>query len=200
MHRAAHSTRCHQGGQRQDLDERSARGAKSTRASMPLLRQQHAHHRDLLARATTETQTHANSAKDQDRHLMMTELMLDTCKYAQCLCWLRADNVIPCVVTSMLPFGKTQKRKIALQSRSVTRSQFNSRTCRGQNCPRCRHLPPHRRLTPRRNPHSCGTAYVPQPRFRALALFGRRPPERVVGIVDAGVQKPAHNLPSALQK
>ena len=41
---------------------------------------------------------------------MMTELMLDTCKYAQCLCWLRADNVIPCVVTSMLPFGKTQKR------------------------------------------------------------------------------------------
>ena len=24
---------------------------------------------------------------------MMTELMLDTCKYAQCLCWLPADNV-----------------------------------------------------------------------------------------------------------
>ena len=45
---------------------------------MPLLRQQHAYHRDLLARATAETQTHANSAKD--RHLMMTELMLDTCK------------------------------------------------------------------------------------------------------------------------
>jgi hypothetical protein len=79
----------------------------------------------------------------------------------------------------MLPFGKTQKRKIALQRRSVTRSQFNSRTCRGQNCPRCRHVPPHRGLSPRRNPHSCGTAYVPPPRFRALALFGRRPPERV---------------------
>src|SRR5215467_6471723 len=40
---------------------------------MPLLRQQHAHHRDLLERATAETQTHANSAKDQDRHLMITE-------------------------------------------------------------------------------------------------------------------------------
>jgi hypothetical protein len=76
--RAAHSGRCHQGGQRHGFDQRSARGAKSTRASMPLLRQQHAHHRDLLARATAETQTHANSAKDQDRHLMMTELMLDT--------------------------------------------------------------------------------------------------------------------------
>src|SRR5277367_969530 len=30
------------------------------------------------------------------------------------------------------------------------------------------------------------------PRFRALALFRRRPPERVVGIVGAGVRKPAH--------
>jgi hypothetical protein len=70
---------------------------------------------------------------------MMTELMLDTCKYAQCLCWLPADNVIPCVVTSMLPFGKTQKRKIALQRRSVTRSQFNSRTCRVAKLPT---LPP----------------------------------------------------------
>jgi hypothetical protein len=137
--RAAHSGRCHQGGQRHGFDQRSARGAKSTRASMPLLRQQHAHHRDLLARATAETQTHANSAKDQDRHLMITELMLDTCNYAQCLCWLQVDNVIPCVVTSMWPFGKTQKRKIALQGRSVTRSQFNSRTFRVAKLPT---LPP----------------------------------------------------------
>ena len=121
------------------FDERSARGAKSTRASMPLLRQQHAHHRDLPARATAETQAHASSAKDQDRHLMMTELMLDICKYDQCLCWLPADNVIPCVVTSMLPFGKTQKRKIALLRRSVTRSQPNSRPCR---VAKLRTLPP----------------------------------------------------------
>jgi hypothetical protein len=96
--------------QRQDFDERSARGVKSTRASVPLLRQQHAHHRDLPARATAETQAHASSAKDHDRHLMMTKLMLDICKYDQCLCWLPADNVIPCLVTSMLSFGKTQKR------------------------------------------------------------------------------------------
>src|SRR5271155_5509040 len=38
------------------------------------------------------------------------------------------------------------------------------------------------------------------PQFRALALFGRRPPERVVGIVGAGIRKPAHNPPFALQK
>ena len=57
---------------------------------------------------------------------MMTELMLDTCKYAQCLCWLRPDNVIPCVVTSMWPFGKTQKRKIASHKYSAARLQSNS--------------------------------------------------------------------------
>src|SRR5580700_2367012 len=38
---------------------------------------------------------------------------------------------------------------------------------------------PHRRLRPRRNPHSCGTTAVPNPRFPALALFGRRPSECV---------------------
>ena len=42
-------------------------------------------------------------------------------------------------------------------------------------------------------------AYVPPPRFRALALFGRRPPERVVGIVGAGVRKPAQQRTIALQ-
>jgi hypothetical protein len=35
------------------------------------------------------------------------------------------------------------------------------------------------RLRPRRNPHSCGTTAVPNPRFPALALFGRRPSECV---------------------
>src|SRR5207245_10473888 len=36
------------------------------------------------------------------------------------------------------------------------------------------------RLSPRQIPHSArGTAFVPIPRFRALALFGRRPPQLV---------------------
>src|SRR5271155_1683139 len=38
------------------------------------------------------------------------------------------------------------------------------------------------------------------PQFRALALFGRRPPERVVGIVGAGIRKPAHKLTSTFYK
>jgi hypothetical protein len=45
---------------------------------------------------------------------MMTELMLDTCNYAQCLCWLPADNVIPCVVTSMLPVRQNSKAQDCL--------------------------------------------------------------------------------------
>ena len=70
---------------------------------------------------------------------MIAELMLDTYNYAQCPCWLPVDNVISCVVTTMLPFGKTQKRNIALQRRSVSRSQFNSRTGRVAKLPT---LPP----------------------------------------------------------
>src|SRR5215467_8230568 len=38
------------------------------------------------------------------------------------------------------------------------------------------------------------------PRLRALALFGRRPPEREEPLVIAGVQKPAHNQTHALQQ
>ena len=100
---AARSGRCHQGCQRQGFDERSVRAAKGARASMPLM-QQHAHHRDLLARAAAETQAHGNSTKDQHRHLV-TELMLDRYKYAQCLCWHPADNAVAFVMTATLPFG-----------------------------------------------------------------------------------------------
>jgi len=62
----------------------------------------------------------------------------------------------------------------------MTRSSHGAnRRAAWQNCARCRHLRPHRRLRPRRNPHRSGTTAVPNPRFRALALFGRRPSECV---------------------
>src|SRR4029077_16577109 len=67
---ATHPGRCHQSRQCQP------RGAKSTRASLPLLRQLHAHHRDLLAGATAQcfekpsAPPDAASAEDQVRHLM----------------------------------------------------------------------------------------------------------------------------------
>jgi hypothetical protein len=61
---STHSHRCHQGRQSQ------ARRVESARASLPLLRQLHAHHRDLLAGATAQAPPDAASAEDQVRHLM----------------------------------------------------------------------------------------------------------------------------------
>src|ERR1700686_677685 len=81
--------------------------------------------------------------------------------------------------------------------------------CDPQLCTHTYHRPPSqndrvdrcRDPTLRSNLHSaCCTSVPYPPRFRALALFGRRPPERVVGIVGAGVRKPAHERPPALQK
>src|SRR6516164_2910894 len=51
-----------------------------------------------------------------------------------------------------------------------------------KDCRRCIRSALHTRLNPRQNPHSARGTATPYllPRFRALALFGRRPPERVV--------------------
>ena len=55
-------------------------------------------------------------------------------------------------------------------------------------------------LTPRQNPHRARCTVAPhRPRFRALALFGRRPPQRVDSLIIAGVRKPAQERPHALQ-
>src|SRR5712672_593420 len=67
-----HPDRRHQGCPHKGFDKRSVRRAESARASLPLLRRPHAHHRDLLARATAEAPPDPASAEDQDRHLMTT--------------------------------------------------------------------------------------------------------------------------------
>ena len=61
-----HPDRCYQSCQRQGFDKRSARGTKSTRASLPLLRQPHDHHRDLLARTKAEAPPFARSTSNHD--------------------------------------------------------------------------------------------------------------------------------------
>jgi hypothetical protein len=66
-----HPDRCHQSCQRQGFDKRSARGTESTRASLPLLRQPHDHHRDLLAGVPAKAPPHAGSTSNQDRYLMI---------------------------------------------------------------------------------------------------------------------------------
>src|SRR5258708_32326081 len=68
---AAHPDRCHQSCQRH------VRRAKTTRASLPLLRWPHDHHRDLLARPTAKcfekpsAPPHTGPTSNQDRHLMI---------------------------------------------------------------------------------------------------------------------------------
>ena len=75
---AAPPDRRHQGCHHKGFDKRSARTAESARASLPLLRRPHAHHRDLPAGATAQcfekpsAPLHPASTSDQDRHLMMT--------------------------------------------------------------------------------------------------------------------------------
>src|SRR5712692_5458454 len=60
--------------------------------------------------------------------------------------------------------------------------------------PAARSAPTSPSQNPRRNPHSpCCTAATHSPRFRALALFGRRPLERVDSLVIAGIRKPAQD-------
>ena len=62
----AHPDRRHQGR------HHKARRAKTARAFLPMLRQPHAHHRDLLAGATAQAPPDPTSGEDPDRHLMMT--------------------------------------------------------------------------------------------------------------------------------
>src|SRR5215472_15024334 len=63
---SAHPSRRHQGR------HLKAGRAADARASLPMLRQPHAHHRDLLAGATAQAPPDATSGEDPDRHLMMT--------------------------------------------------------------------------------------------------------------------------------
>jgi len=56
-------------------------------------------------------------------------------------------------------------------------------------------------LAPRPNPHSVrGTAATDLPRFRALALLGRRPPQRVDDLVIPASEKPAQQRTHAPQQ
>src|SRR5215475_5443829 len=63
---STHPSRRHQGC------HHKARRAESARASLPMLRRPHAHHRDLLCWATAKAPPDPTSAEDPHRHLMMT--------------------------------------------------------------------------------------------------------------------------------
>ena len=94
-----------------------------------------------------------------------------------------------------LSAGTAQARITALHSIAVARPILSSTGRSLVHTDACDHAPPQAdrgdRLNPtsaspnlRQNPHNArGTAHAYVPRFRALALFGRRPPQRVDGLV-----------------
>jgi hypothetical protein len=91
----AHPRRCHQGSR---SHPRSAKGA---RASLPLLRRPHAHHRDLLARPAAQLPRVADAAADQDRYLMMPIPLTNTRNGRDRPSWLFASRAA-CVPTQIL--------------------------------------------------------------------------------------------------
>src|SRR5262249_53942808 len=158
--RATHPDRCHQGCQRQ------ARRAKSARASLSLLRRPHAHHRDLLARATAEAPPLAGLAKGQDRHLMMPTPALDT-----------HGNTVVALARQRRPLprhaGLLRNHKEKTQNLVAQNALLLDRTSTyvpptWQNGSRCRFASSQAHLSSWPNPHSTrGTAAAHIPRFRA---------------------------------
>jgi hypothetical protein len=160
---------------------RRARPTPRAPARMPALQQPHAHHRDFRARMPAEVPAHAASGGNQDRHVIMTSPSIHHDSYARHSCCFSTDI--------------TQARLGALHSIAVARPILS-------RYPKI--VRPHQPMRPwvaasqsRRalhsnlgkpqppaNPHSVpGTAPAHLPRFRALALFGRRPQERVYSLV-----------------
>src|SRR5438067_7076648 len=164
---AIHPDRCHQGCQRQ------ARRAKSARAPLSLLRQPHAHHRDFLARATAEVRS---LAKGQDRHLMMPTPVLDT--HGNTTAWVGSCPTAPPLASPRRVVAQPQPKNT--KSRRSKRPLLDRASTyvppTRQNGCRCPFASSQGHLSSWPNPHSThGTVAAHIPRFRALALFGRRP-------------------------
>src|SRR5262249_3496601 len=119
---ATYSRRSHQGSPRQRFDKRSARRAESIRAPLSLFREPHAHHRDLLARPTTQEPPNPASTKDQDRHIMSSTHVLHIGSYASYLRWFSADNVTNRPLTPNSSCVTKQKSKIVSRNSLAPRS------------------------------------------------------------------------------
>jgi len=148
---------------------------------MPVLRRPHDHHRDFRARMRAQVPAFATARGNQDRHLMMPSPAIYTYSNARHSRWLSASTA--------------QARIAALHSIAVARpilSRYRRSLVHTDACdpglPQAdrgdRFNPISASPNPRQNPHSArGTAPAYVPRFRALALFGRRPQERVDSVV-----------------
>src|SRR5229473_3939435 len=143
---------------------------------MPVLRQPHDHHRDFHARLRAETPTHA-ARGNQDRHVMMPSSAIDA----------RPDTRSQPAVTKLASLPRIHQRSRHQSRRATPRSLVHTDVS-NHAWPQADRGNPYNPASaspnPRQNPHSArGTAPAYVPRFRALALFGRRPQERVEGFV-----------------
>jgi hypothetical protein len=82
----------------------------------------------IIWAAATEL-PHAGSAKDQDRHLISLQPMLDTHNDAHHLCWPCADNVTGRSFNPISSIGTTEKLTIKASKSPVARSRLQSSAC-----------------------------------------------------------------------
>jgi hypothetical protein len=176
---AAHPDRCHQGRQRQGFDRRSARRTESPRATLPLLRQPHAHHRDLLAGATAKAPPNAAAFKDQDRHLMRRAPVRNTRICTLHPCWLSSHSADPRTATPAACAITTQKTATSLRKTPPRVHAPNHAYAARKNASWCRCVSSPAPTSPRPNPHSaCGTTAAHNRDFVPCEGFRTRPPQR----------------------
>ena len=141
-------------------------------AAMSLLRRPDDHHRDLRARLPAEQPPHTGSAGDQDRYLMTLSPLTDNHPDTHSCGHLVARNA-GLVRSARSSRGRTTNAtQIALPSKTTARSpNLRANTIIA--------------TVPLQTPHPSSHAQIPiayavppahdRSRFRALALFGRRP-------------------------
>ena len=167
--------------------KRTAKRAVRVAASMPVLRRPYDHHRDLRARLSAQTPADTGSRSDQDQLMMRSapvEHRYDTCHS-------RLARRRPRPRSHPSPRLHPATRRLA---RPAAGAVTPPRSPLLYVKPSAATAPAQPRQAIPRGSIPIAPAAPPlphRPRFRALALFGRRPNQRVEGLVIAGVQKPA---------
>ena len=146
-----------------------------------MLRRPHDHHRALRTRLNPALSPKPANASDQDRHLMMT---VHPIAMPQCRSFLSLGSAehASARANSLLACNKLPLDRCFLAPRSDHRKSARALHA-AQSPPPLASRCPARGTLPAQIPIAELAARPTEaylPRFRALALFGRRPPERVV--------------------
>ena len=170
-------------GTARDVRSRTSRRVARAAASMSMLRWPHDHHRDLRARLSAKAPPHARSDSDQDRHLMIPSPPIPNRYSARYSCCLSASSAH----ARGGPLDRLRSRTINIVPLCAFRSFTPTRTpmLRGQEIGSTTSIQFPQALRRGQIPIAPAAPQLPHfPRFRALALFGRRPQERVDRLVN----------------